>query len=91
MKDVVLKEMRSRTVNAPTPTALKIARSILGVMVEDDVNPEEVLFVLGESIVNVLIPLAEPLGYDKEEIVRIFGEGLCSSKIEFKAIKEELS
>ena len=77
-------EMTTYSTNGPTEVAQEIGKAIICIMSEHDVQPHEILGVLGESVVGFLVTIAEPLGYDKREIIKDFGESMIKADIKFK-------
>lgn len=76
--------MTTYSTNGPTEVAQEISKAIICIMSEHDVKPKEILGVLGESVAGFLVMIAEPLGYDKHEIIKVFGESLVNADIEIK-------
>lgn len=70
------------TIDSPSDLGGVISESIFKAMADNRVMPDEVLPILGESVVRFLMMVAEPLGYEKKEIVKVFGEGLATAEIE---------
>ena len=73
------------TIESPSEIGLQIAEGIFKTMADNNTQPGDVLPVLGEAVVRFLVMIAEPIGYDRNEIVNIFGEGIVNAKIEFKS------
>lgn len=67
-----------------TEVAYEIGSAILEVMKKYDVPPHVALGVLGEGVVTFLLGTADFLGYDKHEIIKVFGESLVNADIEIK-------
>ena len=76
-------EMTTYSTNGPTEVAQEIGKSIICIMFEHNVQPQEILGVLGESVAGFLVRIAEPLGYDKREIIKDFGQSLVDAEIGF--------
>ena len=74
-------EMKRYTVEKSTNKAVSIVKALIYAMLESGVEPEEVLPVLGEAVIRFLIPMAETMGYDRKEIVKVFGQGLATAEI----------
>ena len=70
------------TIDSPSDLGGVISESIFKEMADNEVLPDEVLPILGEAVVRFLMMVAEPLGYEKKEIVKVFGEGLVGADIE---------
>lgn len=77
-------EMTTYSTNGPTEMAQEISKAIICIMCEHNVQPQEILGALGESVVSFLVTIAEPLGYDKREIIKDFGESMITADIKFK-------
>lgn len=75
------KKMTTYSTNGSTEVAQEISKAIICIMSEHNVKPHEILGVLGESVVNFLIIVSEPLGYDKLKIIKDFGQGLVDAEI----------
>lgn len=72
------------TIESPSKAGMKIANQIFSTMAKNEVEPDEILPILGEAVVRFLATIAEPLGYEKEELVHAFGDGIANAEIEFK-------
>lgn len=67
-----------------TEVAYEIGSAILEVMKKYDVPPHAALGVLGEGVITFLVGSADLLGYDKQEIIKVFGESLVNAEIKIK-------
>lgn len=77
-------EMITYSTNGPTEVAQEICKAMICIMSDHNVQPHEILGVLGESVVGFLVTIAEPLGYDKREIIKDFGKGMITADVKFK-------
>ena len=71
-------------IESQTGVGVELSEQIFDTMANSQVQPDEVLATLGEAVVRFLMMVAEPLGYEKKEIVKVFGEGLTNAEIEFE-------
>lgn len=69
---LIVKQERTR--------ARSVSRHLYDAMLKNNVKLHEVMPVLGEGIVHFLKPLAKNLGFDKDEIVKAFGEKLMKTE-----------
>ena len=67
-----------------TDLALEIGEAILDIMAKNQVPPHAALGVLGEGVITFLVGSADLLGYDKQEIIKVFGESLVNAEIKIK-------
>lgn len=67
-----------------TEVAYEIGSAILEVMKKYDVPPHAALGVLGEGVITFLVGSADLLGYDKQEIIKVFGESLVNAEIKIE-------
>lgn len=74
-------EVTTYHTDGQTDVAYEIGSAIVDVMAKHKVQPHEALGVLGEGIISFLIAVAPPLGYDKLEIVKVFGKSLVDAEI----------
>jgi len=73
----------------PTETAVDLSLAIYKIMRDNDVQPEDVLPVLGEAVIRFLVPLASKFGCNEKELVKLFGKGLIEAEFDFCRVKEE--
>jgi len=71
-------------IESPTGVGVELSEQIFETMAKNEVRPDEVLALLGDGVARFLMMVAEPLGYEKKEIVKVFGEGLVNAEIEFE-------
>ena len=76
-------DTKSITLTKPTEKAEKLIDAIIDCCAENKVQPEETLYVLGEAVIRLLVGISSMLGYEQEEIVQVFGEGLINAELEF--------
>lgn len=77
-------ETDKRVITEPSNDVKLMVTVILHALCAIDPKPQDVLFLLGESVLRVLVGLAEDIGYDAGTIVKVFGEGLTTAKIELE-------
>lgn len=70
------------TFGKPTAKASGVKMELYEAIMRKEVELKEVLPVLGEGVIRFLASLAHSLGYEKGEIVKVFGERLMTA--EFK-------
>ena len=77
------------TITEPTEKADEVAKAIGIMMKQVGVQPDEVLPVLGEAVIRFLTAVANVMGYEPIELVKVFGEGLYTAELEYNKIKDE--
>ena len=68
-------------VNRPRGKARAVTMDLFGAMQRNDVELHEVLSVLEEAVKGFLMPLGRTLGFEKGEIVKVFGNGLITAEL----------
>lgn len=61
-----------------------LCNAIIDKCTKMNVEPQHVLEVLGGGIIKVLITISDPLGYDYNELIQAFADGLKTADIKFK-------
>lgn len=69
-------------VSRPRTKARAVTLDLFGAMQKNGVELQEVMEVLEDAVTGFLIPLSRHLGFDRDEIIKVFGCGLL--KTEFK-------
>ena len=75
------KDCNSRTLKTPTVEATHLLNAMVESMADDRIDPQDVLFVLGEAVIRFLIASAEILDCEPKEMVKVFAEGLANAEI----------
>ena len=61
-----------------------VIKHIIDGFIEANVAPQDALPILADSCIRFLVAISEDIGYDRNEIAKVFGEGIASVKIEFE-------
>lgn len=61
-----------------------IIEHIIDGFIEAKVAPQDVLPILADSCIRLLVAISEDIGYDRNEIAKVFGEGIANVKLEFE-------
>lgn len=69
-------------INEPTAKAVAVRDAIIDTMKKENVQPEEVLPVLGEAVIEFLVIMAGVTGVDEISLIKCFGEGIVTAQIE---------
>lgn len=79
----VVKDKKTTTYSFDKPTvkAGAVKMALYEAMMRKEVELKEVLPVLGEGVIRFLASLAHSLGYEKGEIVKVFGERLMTAEL----------
>ena len=72
------------TITEPTQKATYVTSAIVLAFKEANVEPEEVMPVLGEAIIQLLTHIANLSGYEPLSMIKSFGEGIMTAEIEFE-------
>lgn len=76
-------------INEPTAKAEAIKEAIIAAMTKEQVQPEEVLPVLGEAVIEFLVVIANVTGVDELSLIKCFGEAIVTAQVELN--KTEMS
>lgn len=61
-----------------------VIEHIIDGLIEANVKPQDVLPILADSCIRFLVAISEDIGYDRNEIAKVFGEGIANVKLEFE-------
>ena len=61
-----------------------VIKHIVDGLVEANVAPQDAMPILADSCIRFLVAISEDIGYDRNEIAKVFGEGIASVKLEFE-------
>ena len=73
-------------IDGETAKAAAVRDAIIRTMRDTGVDGDEVLPVLGEAIIEFLIVIAKACNEDELELIRSFGEGIYTARVELKNI-----
>lgn len=71
-------------IDKPTEKAAFVTKAIVDAFMKAKVDPEEVMPVLGEAIIQLLTHIANLSGYEPLSMIKSFGEGIVTAEIEFR-------
>lgn len=89
MKIVKTEEGISYEINEPTAKAEAVKDAIIAVMTKENVQPEEVLPVLGEAVIEFLVIMAKVTEVDELSLIKCFGEGIYTAQVELKNSEDD--
>jgi hypothetical protein len=61
-----------------------VVKHIIDGLIEANVAPQDVMPILADSCIRFLVAISEDVGYDRNEIAKVFGEGIANVKLEFE-------
>ncbi len=61
-----------------------VIKHIIDGLVEANVAPQDAMPILAVSCIRFLVAISEDIGYDRNEIAKVFGEGIANVKLEFE-------
>lgn len=61
-----------------------VVKNIIKGFIEANIEPQDVMAILGDACLRILVVMADDLGYDKNEIAEVFGNGIATAKLEFE-------
>lgn len=65
-------------ISKPRVKARAVTMDLFGAMRKNDVELHEVMSVLEEAVKGFLMPLGRTLGFEKGEILKVFGNGIIN-------------
>ena len=89
MKIVKTEEGISYEINEPMAKAEAVKGAIIAAMTKENVQPEEVLPVLGEAVIEFLVIIAKVTEVDELSLIKCFGEGIYTAQVELKNSEDD--
>lgn len=84
MKIAKTEEGIAYEINEPTAKAEAVKDAIIAAMTKENVQPEEVLPVLGEAVIEFLVLMAKVTDVDELSLIKCFGNAIYTAQVELK-------